>query len=70
VQGEFLLATFGCVSVILCGCEIGSLQLREARRGGHSSQGGEKEIVQKRIMRATIIITALMCSIPHPVFIR
>jgi hypothetical protein len=36
-----------CVSVLLCGCEIGPAKLREGHRGGDSSQGGEKEIVQE-----------------------
>jgi len=36
-----------CVSVRLCGCEIGPVQVKEGRRGEDSSQGGEKEIVQE-----------------------
>ena len=47
MQGEFLLVSFSCISILLCVCENGPVQLREERRGEDSSQGGEKEIVQE-----------------------
>ena len=45
--GLVFVVSFSCVSVLLCGCEIGPVQVKEGRRGGDSSQGGEKEIVQE-----------------------
>ena len=67
MQGEFLLVSFSCVSVLLSVCEIGPVQLRE---GEIRHRAVRKNLYRKRILRATIIISALAYSIPYPIFIR